>query len=1040
MYKFILCLSISIVLPSPAAEKPISYNRDIQPILAEACFNCHGQDANSRKGKLRLDILEGALKGGKSDGPGITPGQPDKSSIIARILTDDEDDLMPPEDSGKTLTKEQKDLLKAWVKQGAKYEKHWAYIKPKRPNVENKNAPIDSLVEKVLKSKNLALSPQAKPNKLIRRLYLDLIGIPPSPEEIDEFTAKWNSNKKKAYSDLVDKLLASPKFGEKWARHWLDAARYADSDGYEKDLPRNQWPWRDWVINAINKDMPYNQFIIEQIAGDLLPNATQEQKVATGFLRNSMVNEEGAIIAEEFRIEGMFDRMDCVGKAVLGMTLQCAQCHTHKFDPLTHTEYFGLFSFINNTYDSFLKVYSPEQQKQIAQIKKKTENLNNELMKKIPDVMKLIDKWEQDLKAKSVKWTSINPTSNIWVGGLAHPQKMEDNSILTLGFRPNRGEMIIEGQIDTKGSPKGLLMEALTHGDLPFGGPGRSDEGTFAIAELKIEIRKDSSQKWQHVKLVNASADFSEKSQPLRRPYANDKEKRTVGPASFLIDGNEDTAWGSDRGPGRRNNDIRWMAHFDPAFKWPADKAEIKITMIYRHGGKDGHGRDNQFLGRVRFSTTDSPSPTADGLYSDAREALNIDKKKRTLEQSKALNSSWIQSYRGAENVNKVLDQYNGLIDKEWAKYPNAVKMLTLEERENAYTRTTSLLDRGVWNKPKKVVPSGVPDFLHPLPENSKLDRLTFAKWLVDKNSPTTARVFVNRAWQTMFGLGLVETPEDFGVRAPLPTHPDLLDWLAVEFMNPANGKDWSVKTLLKTIVMSRTYQQDSKTTPKLLEIDPKNKLLARGPRFRVESEVVRDIALSVSGLLHDKVGGASFFPPIPKSVLDYNFVKIPWPFAGVPERYRRSLYMFRRRSMPDPVMAGFDAPNGDSSCVRRVTSNTPLAALTSLNEPVFVEAARAMALKVIRKGGSDDLNRINYAFRLCTGRVPNTLEVNEIKRLLDSRKAYLAESWVSVQELAFGENGKVPDLPEGVTPKDVGAWTIVSRVLLNLDQTITKD
>ena len=1040
MSKFFFLVSMSFLLSSIAAEKTVSYNRDIQPILAEACFNCHGQDANTRKGKLRIDTLEGALKGGKADGPGITPGNPDKSSIIARILTDDEDDLMPPEDSGKTLTTEQKDLLKLWIKQGAKYEKHWAYIKPERPVVDGKSSPIDSLVEKVLKNKKLTFSPEAKPHKLIRRLYLDLIGIPPSPEEIDDFLSKWNKDSNSAYNAVIDKLLASPKFGEKWARHWLDAARYADSDGYEKDLPRTQWPWRDWVINTINKDMPYDQFIIEQIAGDLLPNASQEQKVATGFLRNSMINEEGAIIAEEFRIEGMFDRMDCVGKAVLGMTLQCAQCHTHKFDPLTHKEYFGMFSFINNTYDSYLKVYSPEQQKQIAQIKKKTENLNKELMTKVPELKKLMDKWEQDLKSKSVKWTSISPTKNIWEGGLAHPNKMPDNSILTLGFRPNRGQMVIEGYIYTKNTPTGLMLEALTHGDLPFGGPGRSNEGTFAISELKVQIRDEKSQKWQTVKLVNASADFAEKARPLKAPYAKDKDKRTVGPASYLIDGKEDTAWGSDRGPGRRHNDIRWMAQFDKNIKWPKDKARLKITMLYRHGGKDGHGRDNQFLGRVRFSTTDSPAPKADGLFTEARKALTLSNEKRTTEQKAALFKSWRQSFRGEEKVNKLLDEYNSKINKEWDKYPNAVKMLTLEKRGKDYTRTTNLLDRGVWNKPKDLIPSGVPDFLHPLPENSKLDRLTFAKWLVDKKSPTTARVYVNRVWQTLFGLGLVETPEDFGVRAPLPTHPDLLDWLAVEFMNPKNGKDWSVKTLLKTIVLSRTYRQDSTVSPALKEIDPKNKLLARGPRFRVESEVVRDIALSVSGLLHDQVGGPSFYPPIPQSVLDYNFVKIPWPVAKAPERYRRSLYMFRRRSMPDPVMAGFDAPNGDSSCVRRVTSNTPLAALTSLNETVFVEAARAMALKVVRKGGSSDLNRINYAFRLCTGRMPTNLEIKEISKLLESRKVYLAESWVSVQELAFGQTGKVPKLPEGVTPKDVGAWTIVSRVLLNLDQTITKD
>lgn len=1046
-----LCFLTWLAVAASAAES-IVYNRDIKPILSDHCFTCHGQDESSRKGGLRLDVREAALKGGKSDKAAIVPGKPHESTLIARVTTHDDDDIMPPVEQKKPLSGEQIAKLKQWVEQGAEYQGHWAFAAPKKsavPSVSRskKTTPLDAFVLAKLKQERLKPSPEARPDVLLRRVCLDITGIPPTVAEIDAFLRDYSRRGNEANIAVVDRLLASPRYAEKWARWWLDAARYADSDGYEKDLPREQWTWRDWVIDAFRRDLPYDQFIVEQVAGDLLPNATQAQRVATGFLRNGMVNEEGAIINEQFRLEGMFDRMDTIGKSVLGLTLQCAQCHSHKYDPLTHEEYYKMFAFLNDTHEATSWVYSPEHLEKIDHIHRAMNEKELAIKKRVPDWEERLAAWEESVAKTKVEWTYVDAIENEWVGGLSHPEKQKDKSILTLGFRPTAGELWLSG-ITQETNITGLRIEALTHGDLPRNGPGRGDKGVFALTELYVEAASlaavgvntnhaaEIKSGLVKIPLTNAVADTEAPDQPVDSKVRKADDKRRMGPAKYVIDGSDDTAWTTDLGPGRRNQDAQVVAKFATNGWESAGGTFLKIWLKFRHGGDDPHGRTSSFLGRFRIALTTAPDPHADSVPAPVRSVLAIPREQRTARQQRMIFAEWRKTLLELKELN------NG-IDALWKDYPEGDSVLNLAARPPEWHRETRIYERGDWQKPGRKVEQGVPAFLHDLPKQMAT-RLDFARWLVDPRSPTTARVAVNRVWQAIFGAGLAETPEDFGVRSSDPVQADLLDWLAVSFMEgmyseASTPSPWSLKQLIRAIVLSSTYRQDSTTTPHLSEIDPRNRLLARGPRFRAEAEVVRDIALTASGLLHEKVGGRSFYPPVPESLLAVNFVTIDWKSAPAPERYRRSLYMFRRRSMPDPVMASFDAPNADFSCVRRPRSNTPLAALTSLNEPVFVEAAQALALRVLREGGSADEQRAAYAFRLCTGRAPKPAEITTTLELLRSREARLADGWMPVREVAVGD-GKLPELPTGTNPRQLAAWTIVGRVLLNLDDTLTKN
>ena len=998
-------LGLVWLLSSQTVFAEVDYLRDVQPILAEHCWHCHGTDADDRKAGLRLDQSEGSLKGGESGSAAIVPGHPDESELIKRLITDDENLVMPPPSQKKPVSATHLATLKQWIAEGAKFEAHWAFTPPVKATLPQAGTtnPIDAFVLDRLKRENLTPSPKASNHTLCRRLYLDLIGLPPSPQELADF-------EKDGYDATVKKLMASERYGEKWARNWLDLARYSDTNGYEKDLKREQWAWRDWVIDTINKDMPYDQFIIEQIAGDLLPNATQSQMIATGFLRNSMINEEGAIVAEQFRMVEMFDRIDCVGKAVLGLSTQCAQCHTHKFDPITHDEYYGMFSYLNNSYEAMSWVYTPEQLKQIDEIKQKLAAIEERVRTAHPQWAAELAAWEADLTAKRIAWTPLDAIEMGSISGLTHPTQDADKRLLMQGH--TSADVFFIASPPLKGVT-GLQLEALPHRDFPQNGPGRTRQGTWTLHELEVFIKKPDSKDWEKQKLVNATADFSE-------PDSKSADgKKATGPVSYLIDGSDDNSWKADRGTGRRNQAGVAVVQFETPLEFP-EGTQMKVAW-----------RNSDMLGCARFSTTTQPTPTSPLVDQAAVLAMATPADQRTAEQKQAIFTAWRNSVADLKGLN---DEINALVKTQ----PEAeTTVLHIVEREPSNHRDTHLLSRGNWEQPLQVIPPHVPAALHAFPENAPNNRLGFAMWLADKRSPLTARVEVNQLWQSIFGMGLVETAEDFGTRAPIPEYRELLDWLAVDFME----HNWSRKHVIQTIMSSATYQQSSQARKELLERDPNNHLLARGPRFRADAEVVRDIALTASGLISYKMGGPGVIPPVPQNVLDYNYVyPTYWTAPTGPERYRRTVYGFRKRSMPDPVMSNFDAPNGDFSCARRVRSNTPLAALTGLNETIFVEAARALALRVLKEAGKDDAARAEHAFLLCTSRVPLPAERDEVLALLKSRRQRVADGWLNPREITTGDPAKLPDLPPETSPQDAAAWTLVARVLLNLDETITKN
>jgi len=1037
-FAFVALVSAA-TLPARAQEPTIEYNRDIRPIFADNCLACHGQDSGSRKAKLRLDLREDALIGGKSGLPALVPGKPDESELLLRAASPHDDEMMPPLDSNRDRLKpDALAKLRTWIAEGAEYQPHWAFVAPKRPKIPagNDASPLDRLVNAKRSAVGLQASPEAAPETLCRRVWLDLTGLPPSTSDVDAFVANYAAKGFAAYTELVDTLLASPRYGEKWARVWLDAARYSDSDGYEKDLPRQQWAWRDWVIQALNTDKPYDSFVIEQIAGDLLvepAQSLQEQqdlRVATGFLRNSMVSEEGAIVAEQYRKEAMFDRLDCLGKAVLGITLQCAQCHTHKFDPITHDDYFRIFSAIDNTYEATTRVYTPVSLSLIDQIKQSVVAGDTRAKAARPTWEKDLEAWTAALTTATPPWNNLKPIEPVWEGGLSHPDALPDASVITLGFRPTDGELSFTAKPPEE-KATGLRLEALTHGDLIFGGPGRNLEGLFAVTELIVESQAAGEKTWEKHALVKATADFESPDRPIPAPYKeDDNDKRRTGPASFLVDGNNETAWSPDRGAGRGNVPIEVIVEFaEPvAFR---EGTIVRCTLRFKHGGRDSHGRQTNHLGRFRIALTSATAPFSPPMRADVRIAAALPAAERSPAQRDLLFAAW------RETVSEFAE-INASIDTAWAKYPSPeTTVLNLAARIPEEARQTFRLDRGAWDKPKEPLTFGTPSFLPPAKRTGEPARLEFARWLVDRDSPTAARVEVNRVWQALFGTGLLDTPEDFGVRAAMPVQEPLLDWLAVDLME----QGWSRKKLIRQIVLSNTYRQSSTSNPELQERDPRNRYFARGPRFRADAEVVRDLALSVSGLLHENVGGPSVFPPVPQNMFAESFIKVDfWKTATGPDRYRRSLYVFRRRSMPDPVLATFDAPTGDSACVARARSNTPLAALTALNETIFVEAAQAFALRVLREGGATDAERAVYAFRLCTSRRPEKEEIAYVLDLVRTSRARMVDGWIPARVVAFGDGDKLPKLPPNTTPNDAAAWTIAGRVLFNLDETLSKN
>ncbi len=881
---------------------------------------------------------------------------------------------------------------------------HWAFkapVRPALPAVKNQkwvHNPIDRFVLARLEQEKLAPSPQADRVTLVRRLHLDITGLPPSLKEVDDFVADRSPD---AYEKLVERLLASPHYGERWGRHWLDAARYADSNGFEKDLARSIWPYRDYVINAFNRDLPFDQFATEQLAGDLLPNPTLDQKVATGFLRNSMINEEGGVDPEQFRIEGIIDRMDAMGKAFLGLTVNCCQCHNHKYDPIAQKEYYQLFAFLNNDDEPQMEVPSAEQQNERDAILKKIAQIEDESMAKYPDVAQKMDAWEKAMRDVPGEWEVLDPEKYFGAVGTKFV-KLKDKSLLAGASNPPISEYTISARTHLT-NITGFRLEALRDPNLPSYGPGRAPNGNFVLSEFRVDAAPVSdTTKTNRIALQHATADFSQDSFPVT--------------AALDASGTNKAGWGAEDLPGRRNLNRRAVFETKQPLGFEGG-TQITFTLRQSFGGQ-------HCIGRLRMSVTTRKGPLqADPLSTHAREILDVPKEHRTKEQQRELFSFYRRTdERFADAIKR--------IDEAQAKWPDAPKTLVLIAKQDDL-RETHIFKRGDWRKPDELVTPGVPGILNPMGPSEPRNRLGLAHWLVDRKHPTLARVIVNRMWQEYFGRGLVPTAEDLGTQGEKPSHPELLDWLATEFMDSG----WSMKHMHRLIVTSATYRQSSVISPKMWEHDQYNRVLARGPRVRVDSEIIRDIAVSAAGLLEDKIGGPSVYPPIPDGVLGLGYgAPMKWEVSG---RYRRAMYTFWKRTVPYPSMVVFDSPTGDQACPRRLRSNTPLQALTTLNDPVFVDAAQALAMRVWKEGGKTDDARADYAFRLCTGRKPSQGEEKNVLELLHDQTGYFEDRTMKAVEVASRD----PKNPPGdVNLHKVAAWTMVARVLLNLDETITKE
>ena len=1026
----LISLSIFVV---PAAG--VDFAADIEPIFQTKCYACHGEQ--QQLGQLRLDSRDVVMADGPS-GSRVVPHSPDASSLYQRVAGLGAGNRMP---MGGQLADQEIENIRQWIEAGAVWpagsgsrvglKQHWAFAPPVRPDPPQGLPdwglnPIDGFVLAKLDAEGLSPAPRASRETLLRRLSLDLTGLPPTLEETEHFLADAAPG---AFERQVERLLASPHYGERWGRVWLDAARYADSDGFEKDKPRQVWFYRDWVVSALNSDIPYDRFIVEQIAGDLLPAASQDDLVATGFLRNSMINAEGGANPEQFRMEAMFDRMDAIGKAVLGLTVQCAQCHDHKYDPISQRDYYRMFAFINNSHESVQAVYSPAEIQVRAEMFSGIGEIENRLQEASPDWRDRMAEWEALAANSQPEWTILE--THIKLGSGEKYQVLPDQSILADGYAPTRSEVMPEARLEA-GEVNAFRLELLTDPNLPLGGPGRSFRGTAALTEFEVQVAAESDpKKWKKLAIKHATADVNP---PLTwlDPFLfpdKDEKRRILGDVGFAIDGFEMSAWHVDAGPGRRN--VPRKAVFQLAEPLVAQEPMLlKFNLVMKHGGWNSDDNQSLNLGRFRLSYTAEGNATADPLPAKVREILSsVRPEERTAEQEAAVFSYWRTTVPEWADANRGIEELRD-------RHPEGSTQLVMHERTRP--RGTSMLQRGDFLRPTEQVEAGVPGFLHELPDQGATpSRLAFARWLVDRDSPTTARAIANRHWQGHFGTGIVETSEDLGRQAADPSHPELLDWLAVEFMD--NG--WSLKHLHRLIVSSETYRQSSRLTPELLERDPKNRLLARGSRFRVDGELVRDIALASSGLMTPQIGGPPVYPPAPESLFlpPISYGPKRWYVDDGAQRYRRSLYAFRYRSVPFPVLTAFDTPTGNFACVKRDRSNTPLQALVTLNETVFLEAARELGRRTVREGGGSDPQRLDYAFKRVLSRSPQEEERKELLALLANQRLRLESGDLDGVTLAFGEssagNGDT-DVP--VT--ELAAWTALSRVLLNLDETITRE
>lgn len=991
------------VLPPPAS-RAVDFKREVQPLFAERCYSCHGVD--KQKGGLRLDRKMDALTGGDS-GKVIAPGKSAESLLIQNVAGLDPDNLMPPKGKGEPLTKEQIAVLRAWIDAGAPWpdelvaaekSKHWAFqrpIRPALPSVANQSwirNSIDHFILARLESEKIAPSPEADRATLIRRLSLDLVGLPPKPEQVKAFV---NDPDPKAYEALVDQLLSSPHFGERWARHWLDLARYADSDGYEKDGVRPYaYLYRDWVIEAINGDMPFDQFTIEQLAGDLLPNATLEQRKATGFHRQTLTNKEGGVDQEEFRCKATVDRVNTTATVWLGLTVGCAECHTHKYDPITQREYYQLYAFFNNVAEKDIEAPRRVELASYERAKERWsrdhEQLKAQLNKHLAgDFGPQLIKWESGLREQSLSWHVLKPETAGSLSG-ATLTIGEDAVISSSGKSPPTDTYTLE--IETAlTNVTGFRLEVFDDPDLDKG-PGRATNGNFVVSEFTAKIVNAKGES-KSVLLTNATADAEQKEHP----------------PGNAIDANTSTGWSV---PAQRERDQ--AAAFETAQPIDID-GKLVFTIVQQYGRE-------HTLSRFRIGATTSAPPFA-LMPGDIAKVLGVAAADRSDEQQDKV----ARFYREEIDRDTVaLKRRISAHARQEPKYPET-KAAVLVEKE----RKTHIHVRGDFLRPGDEVQPATLAVLHPFQKRGQAaDRLDLARWLFDSENPLTSRVAVNHVWKHFFGRGLVATVDDFGTRGEKPSHPELLDWLATELPR----FNWSRKALIRLIVTSATYRQASQLRPELAERDPSNLLLARQNRLRLEAEIIRDAHLAVSGLLNPEMGGPSVRPPLPADITSIAYAnQIKWKNSEGPDKYRRGLYTFFQRTVPYPMMMTFDGPDSNVACTRRERSNTPLQALTLLNDPVFFECAQALGRDIAALPESDTKEKVRQLFTRCLSRAPSQAELDRLAHFHEVQSRLVKNSPASARALTGMKDVDAENF-------EAATFVALARTSLNLDEFVTRE
>ncbi len=1025
------------------AEGKIEFNRDIRPILSDTCFHCHGPDEKERKGGLRLDIKAEALKPAKSGSLALVPGKPNESELIARILTADDDDLMPPTKLHKPLTAEQKALLKQWVAEGAEYQGHWAFISPVRPEVppvkdeagrlkdENGKAlppsAIDAFIMDRLAKEKLTYSPEADKATLIRRVTLDLTGLPPTANDVDAFV---NDQSTQAYERVVDRLLASKQYGEVMAMEWLDYARYADSHGFQTDSSRSMWPWRDWVINSFNDNKPFDKFTVEQIAGDLLPNATREQIVATGFNRNHRLNGEGGIIAEEWRIENIIDRVETTSFTWMGLTMNCCRCHDHKYDPLTQRDFYSMFAFFNNISESgtiqgasnraggnsppTIDVPSPEQEVQLVKLKDGIKSAELKVAEAAKELPSLIAAWEpiamSSLQAETNSWHMIEPTK-VESQGQAEFIKQGDGSYLVGGSNPPSDVYTITAKITASDKLSAILLECLPDESLPNKSLGRASNGNFVLSALEVSLSDPKTLKPKLLKVTKVEASYSQKSYEIANVLKPAKSK------GWAVDGNT------------RREATNAMFILEKPESIPSGSV---ITITLKHGKDFGQHNIGRF--RLSSSSIDPKLVRLDGASPIA--AVSSILKTPEAKRNPAQKNQLISFYRSnVDSAVKKADDELTATKKVLTDYENSIPTVMIM-KEADKPKDTFILHRGEYDKPEGKVTMATPSVFPPMPEGAPVNRLGLAQWIVDEKNPLTSRVWVNRSWAKFFGYGLCKSTDNIGSQAEWPSNPALLDWLATEFIR----MKWDMKAFQKMLVMSATYRQSSKITKEMSERDPDNRLLARGPRFRLSGEAVRDQALFISGLLVPKIGGPSVRPYMPNGVWDetskYGDL-LGYKNATDDGLYRRSFYTIWKRTAAPPSMLLFDVPTREICTIKRSRTNTPLQALALLNEVTFVEASRALAEIMIKEGGATPELRLAYGYKRATSRSIDDVGLKTLLKGFNDRLAfYNAHADDAKKLITQGESKPDPAL----NVSELAAYTTSASVLLNLDRVVARD